>query len=320
MDPNTRQRIANLSPAKRALLEERLRQAGLTSPNFAAIPRRAAGDYAPLSFAQKRLWFLNQLEPDSPAYNEARAVRLKGALDVQALEWSLNRIIERHEILRTTILSVDGDPVQRVAENRAIELPLIDLSDRVERDRDTEAQCLIKQATREPFDLSRDLMLRLMLLRVNDAEHVLLLVKHHIASDSWSSGIFWREISAFYAACSSGRSPDLEELPVQYADYAAWQQDWFQGEVLQQQLSYWRRQLDNLTTLELPTDRSRPTVKSPGGAIRKISLPYDLSKALKLLSRKNQVTLFMTLLAAFKILLHRYSGQNEVVVLSLIHI
>ena len=311
---NLSTRLANLSAAKRALLQLRLQEKRLESLAVQSIPRRPSGDTVPLSFAQQRLWLLNQLEPESPAYNESRAVRLMGVLDPEALGKAFNYIIARHDVLRTTIVLVDGNPVQRVVDRRTIEVPLIDLRDDAVQDRETEARRLIKEATRRPFDLSRDLMLRALLLRLEDQQHILVLAKHHVASDGWSSGIFWQEVTAVYEAYASDRAPNLQELPVQYADYAAWQREWFQGEVLRTQLSYWRGQLDNLSTLQLSTDRPRPAIQSFRGAKQTLILPKDLSEALKALSRKEGVTLYMTLLAAFQTLLHRYTGQDDIVV------
>jgi aspartate racemase len=173
---------------------------------------------------------------------------------------------------------------------------------------------LINEAIHRPFDLSRDLMLRVLLLRLEDQQHILVLVKHHVASDGWSSEIFWQEVTALYEAYASGRSPNLRELPVQYADYAVWQREWFRGEVLETQLSYWRRQLDNLATLQLSTDRPRPAIQNFRGGKQTLILPKSLSEALKALSRKEGVTLFMTLLAAFQTLLYRYTGQEDIAV------
>ncbi len=311
---NITARLANLSPAKRALFEQRLTEKSLESSVTSSIPRRSTRNTAPLSFAQERLWFLNQLEPESPAYNESKAFRLSGVLDLDALKRTLNQIVLRHEVLRTTIVTMDGSPRQVVAQNRHVELPVIDLRAVPKTDRDPEAQRLIVETMRKPFDLSRDLMLRVLLLRLAEQEHVFLVVKHHIASDGWSSGIFWQEVTALYEAYTSGQSADLQELPVQYADYAAWQRDWFQGDVLETQLSYWGKQLDNLGTLQLPTDRPRPAIQSFGGAKQTFILAKDLSAALKALSLTHGVTLFMTLLAAFQALLYRYTGQENIAV------
>ena len=260
------------------------------------------------------MWFLNQLEPESPAYNESRAVRLTGHLDIGALEKALNSIIERHEVLRTTVEAHDGKPVQQLAQCRTIDLLQIDLRDRPVHDREAEAQRRLHEAIRCPFDLSRDLVLRVLLLRLADEQHILVVVRHHIASDGWSSAIFCRELTALYRAFSSGRSPDLPELLLQYADYAAWQREWARGRIFESQLSYWRKQLVNLVELQLPTDRPRPTIQSFRGVKQTLTLRPDLTQALKALSRREGATLFMTLLAAFQCLLHRYTGQENIAV------
>ena len=227
---NLTDRLAKLSPAKRALLELRLKQKGLGTLPDQTIRRRAASDSAPLSFAQQRLWFLNQLEPESPSYNQPKAVRLTGALDEGALQKALDHVVNRHEALRTTFVVVDGAPVQVTAESRSIDLPVADLRSFSDVGRNVEAQRVLVEAARRPFDLSQDLMLRALLLRLADREHILLLVTHHIASDGWSSGILWRELGNLYGAFSRGELDPLPELPIQYADYAIWQRQWLQGE------------------------------------------------------------------------------------------
>jgi len=311
---NLTARLANLSPAKRALFELRLKEKNLDALVSQSIPRRSIRDTVPLSFAQQRLWFLNQLEPESPVYNESRVVRLVGDLEVGSLEKALNEIVARHEVLRTTIVLIDGTPQQRIADNRTVELPLIDLRAWTDSERDAEAQRLITEAIRHPFDLSRDLMLRVLLLRLAVEEYILVLVKHHIASDGWSSRILWQELTTLYRAFTAGQPNPLPELPIQYADYAVWQRDWLQGEVLENQLAYWKKQLDNIATLQLPTDRPRPSVQSYSGARQYLVLSKDLSERLKALSRREGVTLFMTLLAVFQTLLHRYTRQEDIAV------
>ena len=307
-------RFANLSPVKRALLELRLKEKCPESLVTPSIPRRSARDTAPLSFAQQRLWFLNQLEPESPAYNESNAFRLSGTLNRDAFKMALNQVVLRHEILRTTIVTVDGSPCQVIASNRDVDLPVIDLQAVPETDRDSEAQRLIVETIRKPFDLFRDLMLRVLLLQLTEKEHIFLVVKHHIASDRWSTGILWKELTALYEAFVSGEPSPLPELPIQYADYAVWQREWLQGEVLERQLSYWKKQLAGLGALQLPTDRPRPSVRSYQGKRQTIELSKQLSQELEVLSRQQGTTLFMTLLAAFQTLLYRYTGQEDIAV------
>jgi len=308
-------RVAKLSPAKRALLEVTLRQKEFVCSSKQIIPRRANNAPAPLSFAQQRLWFLSKLEPESKAYNQSKAIRLKGTLDVDTLKKALDTIVERHEVLRTTLLCGDGEiPMQLLEEPRPVDLRVVDLTEQSEANLEAELQSCLVKITEQPFDLSRDLMLRAGLLRLGAEEHILLLVTHHIASDGWSSGILWRELATLYEAFSRGEPSPLPELPIQYADYAVWQRNLLQGEVLATQLSYWKQQLTGLSTLELSTDRPRPAVQSYQGAKQSFVISKALSDRLQALSRKEGVTLFMTLLAAFQTLLYRYTGQEDIAV------
>ena len=307
-------RLDRLSPAKRALLELRLQQKTAAGGGEQTISRRTSGESAPLSFAQQRLWFLNQLAPESPAYNEPKTVRLTGCLNIAALQEALQRLVTRHEALRTTFTVIKGVPAQVVAENRSIELPVVDLSVRPDTVREAEFKSLLVDTVRRPFDLSRDLMLRALLIRLADQEHVLVLVMHHIASDRWSSGILWRELATIYEGVAEGRPFTLPELPIQYADFALWQRQHLQGEVFDKQLSYWKKQLTGISSLRLPADRRRATIQNNRGARQSLMLPAELAQALKALSRENGVTLFMMLLAAFQTLLHRYTGQEDIVV------
>ncbi|MDP2604425.1 MAG: condensation domain-containing protein, partial [Deltaproteobacteria bacterium] len=312
---NFTNRIAKLSPAKRNLFELALTERCRGSLAEPGIPRAHTADPVPLSFAQQRLWFLDQLEPDSSAYNQSKAVRLSGALNVAALQKALDAIVYRHEVLRTTFTLVDGGtPVQSVGQNRSVDFPLIDLSSCPDDKRNEELQRAITEITERRFDLSRDLMIRAALLRLAPSEHVFLLVTHHIATDGWSSGILWRELALLYAAFSTGEPDPLPELPVQYADYAVWQRSYLQGEVLEKQLSYWKKQLSGVPVLELPVDRPRPAVQSYQGARLSFAISKTVSEKLKTLSRNHGVTLFMTLLAAFQTLLHRYTGQEDIAV------
>ncbi|HEU4595289.1 MAG TPA: amino acid adenylation domain-containing protein, partial [Pyrinomonadaceae bacterium] len=278
--------------------------------------KRASRDEAtPLSFAQQRLWFLDKLEPGSAAYNMPTALRLTGRLDAAALGRTLGEVVRRHEVLRTTFVEVDGSPVQVIAPASEVSLPVTDLSALDAGEREAEAQRLTQQEARRPFDLAAGPLLRAALLRLSEQEHVLLVTMHHIVSDGWSTGIFIREMSALYAAFTSGEESPLEELPVQYADYAAWQRQYLSGEVLDAQLSYWRGQLGGAPALlELPTDRPRPPAQSYRGATHSFILPGELTSALRELSQREGCTLFMTLLAGWQALLSRYSNQQDVVV------
>ena len=299
-----------------------------------------------LSFAQQRLWFLDQLVPNNAFYNVPAAVRLVGSLNLAALKEAFNEIVRRHEALRTTFVTVEGQPVQAIASTLTVPLPVIDLRSRSVsvgeaalkglgesrsvsvgeaalkglKELETEARRITTQEAQRPFDLSKDPFLRVTLLRLDESEYVLLLVLHHIVSDGWSMGVLIRELAALYTAFASCKddkfsvSKPLPELPIQYADFAHWQREWLQGEVLETQLAYWRQQLDGISILNLPTDRPRPAVQSYRGATQLLQLPKTLSKALEALSQQEGVTLFMTLLAAFQTLLYRYTQQEDIAV------
>jgi amino acid adenylation domain-containing protein len=268
----------------------------------------------PLSFAQERLWFLDQLEPGSTVYNMSGALRLTGRLDIDALERSLNEVVRRHEALRTSFTTIEGAPRQVISAELLLVLPVIDLSDSPESAREDEARRQAAAAARQPFDLSRGPLLRATLLRLDEQEHILLLSMHHIVSDGWSLAILFRELSALYEAYVNGKPSPLPELPIQYADYAVWQRNRLQGDLLETQLAYWRKQLDGVSPLNLATDRPRPPVQTFHGARQSLVLSQDLTQALKQLSRKNGASLFMTLLAALQILLHRLTGQDDITV------
>src|SRR6185503_13726313 len=269
----------------------------------------------PLSFAQQRLWFLHLLDPQSSAYNMPFALRLSGQLDIPALERALNEIVRRHEVLRTTFDALDGEPVQLIATTQPLEVLLTDLSSLPPEQREAETRRLVVQDALQPFDFARGPMLRASLLRLGAEEHVLSLTMHHIVSDGWSMGVLVHEFAALYTAFSSDRPSPLAELPIQYADYAQWQREWLSGEVLAEQQSYWKQQLEGAPpVLELPTDRPRPAVQSFKGGTEIFTLSNDLSDALKRLCQDEGVTMFMLLLAGFQTLLYRYTGQPDIVV------
>jgi amino acid adenylation domain-containing protein/non-ribosomal peptide synthase protein (TIGR01720 family) len=277
-------------------------------------PRRRGGPL-PLSFAQQRLWFLSQLEPDSPAYNVATALRLVGALDAALMEETFNEIVRRHEALRTTFTQVDGRPAQVVHPARRRALSLEDLGDLCRDEREARARRLALEESRLPFDLARGPLMRVRLLRLAPDEHVVLLTAHHIISDGWSTEIIFREVSAIYEALRRGEPSPLPEPQIQYADYALWQQEWLRGEVLEAELAYWKGRLESAPPqLELPTDYPRPAVQSSRGATESIALPAPVADAVRRLSRELGVTQFMALLAAFKVLLYRYTGEADIVV------
>ncbi len=269
----------------------------------------------PLSFAQQRLWFLHQMEPASAAYNMPLAFRLSGQLEVEALQWSLDEMVRRHEILRTTFDVLDQEPVQLIAATGNLELAVTDLSTLPPSVSEVKVEMLASEEAQRPFDLVRGPLIRAMLVRLGTDEYVLLVTMHHIISDGWSQTILLNELGALYEAAVAGRTSPLPELSIQYADFAVWQREWLKGEVLDQQLEYWRKHLAGAPpSLELPTDRPRPTRQSFNGARESFALSRDLSARLVELSRREGATLFMTLLAAFYVLLYRYTGEPDIVV------
>src|SRR5213594_4160281 len=306
-------KVEGLSPAKRTLLDLRMKKKEAEAAVEGGIPHREGRQKAALSFAQQRLWFLQQLETESPAYNVYGSVKLKGRLNEEALRRSLKEIVRRHEALRTRFVEVEGRAMQVVGDGAEVELPIIELSGVQERERET-LRLAIEEAN-IPFDLGRGPLLMGKLLRLGEEEHVLLLIVHHIVSDGWSVGVLVRELGVLYEAYAAGKESPLPELPIQYADYAEWQREYLQGEVLEEQLEYWRKQLGGeLPVVELPGDHVRPAVRSYRGAQQELRVSREVTEKLKQMSQKEGATLFMTLLAAFDVLLARYSGQEELVV------
>ncbi|MDQ6605514.1 MAG: amino acid adenylation domain-containing protein [Actinomycetota bacterium] len=269
----------------------------------------------PASFAQQRLWFLDRLEPNSATYNVPMAQRLRGHLDVGALESALNQLVERHESLRTGFVLRDGSPEQLISPPRPLALPITDLGGRPEAE--AEVQRLLQEEARRPFDLSGDRLIRVALFRLAEQDHVFTLTIHHIVADAWSMGVLNRELTALYNALREGRDAQLPELAIQYGDFAVWQQDWLQAGGLDSQLGYWKQQLAGAPPLlELPTDRPRPAEQSFRGATLRTALPGPLSERLRELSERAGATMFMTLLTAFMTLLGRYSGRSDILVAS----
>jgi amino acid adenylation domain-containing protein len=300
-----------------AELAERIATAGATPGELSAPPiRPAPRDGAlPLSFAQQRAWFLDQLDPDSTAYSIPATMQLSGPLNLAALRRSLRVIARRHEILRTTFVAADGRPEQRIAPTLRLIPPLLDLQGLTTTARTAMAQRLADEQSRRLFDLARGPLVQLALLRLNTEEHLLLLTLHHIIADGWSMRVLVEELAALYEAFLSGRPSLLPALPIQYADFAIWQRTWLRGAVLEAQLAYWRRSLAGAPALlELPTDRTRTPIQAFQGARLRLALPRRLSEQLKALGQHEGVTPFMTLLAAFKALLQRYTGQDDIVV------
>jgi amino acid adenylation domain-containing protein len=299
--------IAGLSPEQRAALRKRI--AKKQAEDRRKITRRTDSESYPLSFIQERLWMLNQFEP-GPLYNDYTAFRLTGPLNVTALERALGEIVRRHEVLRAIYPDVDGRPLQVITPvSSRMTLRFVDLRGSTEQ----EVMSRAREEARLPFDLSRGPLLRATLLRTGDDEHMLLLTMHHIVTDGWSMGVLLDEMSKLYEAYVAGEESPFAALSIQYADYAAWQREYLQGEVLDQQLAYWHEQLRGAPTLlSLPADRPRPSVQTFNGARYYFELDRELTSSLRTLSQREGATLFMTLLAAFNILLWRYTGQNDI--------
>ncbi len=282
------------------------------APDLVAVSRN---EHPPLSFSQERLWFIHQLQPDSSTYNVSLAFSLQGLLNISALEHSFNEIIQRHEALRTTFLASENKPVQVIAPSLNLTLAVVDLRELPEIERETQVLQLVKNEVQQPFDLEQGSLLRSSLVQLHENEYVLLLSVHHIVFDGWSDGVLWRELTALYTAFCAGKPSPLPELPIQYADFAVWQRQWLQGQVMDTQLDYWKQQLAGAPPLlELPTDRVRPLIQTSRGGIKHFQLDDHLTQKLKSLSEKSGATLFMTLLTGFVILLSRYSNQQDILV------
>ncbi len=304
-------RLKSLSPAKRALAV----QAALAArrPND-VIPRRLHKGADPVSFAQRRLWLLDQLAPGDPSYNLATALRLTGDLRVDSLEQSLREILRRHEILRASFPDIGGEPAQLAHDEVSLTLPMVDLSELDGPSREREARRIAREESRRPFTLAQAPLLRAGLLQLCESDYVLVVAMHHIVSDGWSVGILMREVAALYEAFSNGHPSPLPALPIQYADFAAWQRDWLQGERLKSQLLYWSKQLSGLTQLDLPTDRPRPATRSLRGARRWFTIPQATTAVCQEVSRRYECTPFITLLTVFQTLLYRYTRQSDIAV------
>ena len=298
-------------------LAQHLATAGQTGGTLSApvLQPISSQEALPLSFAQQRLWFLAQLYPDSPAYNRPLALRLHGPLDHTALEQSLNDIVKRHEVLRATFPATQGQPVQCITPALALTIPVVDLQDLPAATREAAAQRLVTTETQQPFDLTRGPLVRAMVVRLDTMDHVLLVVLHHLVFDAWSAEVLLKELATLYEAYTTGHPASLPALPHQYADFVHWQHQSVQGERLAAQLAYWQHQLAGVpAALDLPMARPRPSIQTFHGERQRLIFPQSLCEALKTLSRQQGVTLFMTLLAAFKVVLQRYSGQTDMVV------
>ncbi|HYN20847.1 MAG TPA: condensation domain-containing protein, partial [Thermoanaerobaculia bacterium] len=342
-------RLAALPPEKRRLLELRLRKEGIAAERRPVgpptVPRRDPSDTGPfpLTFGQQRLWFIEQLNPGTAAYNIPFAGRLRGRLDPGLLEQSLIEVVRRHEVLRSRFLLQDGRPVQVIDPEPFVRLPLIDLTALSTDRRETENARLILAEPHAPFDLERGPVLRVSLVKVTGDgggprphvgtlrsqlpsmtktptsgaadEHVLLVTMPHLITDAWSMGVFFRELPAIYEGFRKGRPVSLPPLPIQVADYALWQRAWLQGEVLEEQLRFWREYLCGAPpVLALPTDRPRPQAQTLFGKRLPMALPPEVIRGLKPFNERHGVTSFMTLLAVLDVLLQRWSGLDDVVV------
>jgi len=306
----------NPTPALMAKQVEAAVRRSAGSPPPASIEPVSRDQQLPLSFAQQRLWFLNELEPGSAFYNIPVVLRLSGPLNVPVLEQTLTEVIRRHELLRTTfVTSADGTPYQQINAAAPFKLAIEDLSGLEPAERQAEAQRRASAEAQKPFDLAWGPLLRVSLLRLAEEDHVAMVTLHHIISDAWSTDVFVREVATLYDTYSKGDESPLAELPVQYGDFAVWQRDWLSGAVLEEQLGYWRDHLGGeLAVLNLPTDRPRPPVQSYRGAHQTLMLSAELRARVKELCRSEGVTFYMALLAAFQVLLHRYTRQNDIVV------
>ena len=305
--PELQAELAQRKPELIALLQHTAHANG----NASAIVRLPRERPLPLSFAQQRLWFLDQLVPENPFYNMPAAVQLQGYLNLKALQQAFNTIAQRHETLRTTFTQVDGQPAQVIASSFSLHLPVIDLQSLLTTDRDATIQRLATEEAHRPFKLTTGPLLRVTLLKLAETDHILLLTLHHIISDGWSMGVLMQELGALYTAFLHNEPSPLGELPIQYADFAHWQRRSLQGESLESQLTYWGQQLKDLPGLNLPTDRPRLPVQGHRGATQPLTLSPTLTAALEALGQAEGATLFMTLFTAFQILLHRYTGTNR---------
>jgi amino acid adenylation domain-containing protein len=292
-----------------------LMAAGTNGSKQRITRRSVAGSAAPLTFAQQRLWFLSQLQPDSTAYNMNLALRLTGPLDLEALERSLNEVVRRHEALRTSFASHDGKPIQLITPQLHFTLRVVDNTTIAEDLQAAEIERRAIEQGHRPFDLREAPLLRMSLLRFAEEDHAVLFTIHHIITDAWSNNLLILELAKLYEAFRDGNSSPLPPLPIQYADFAIWQRDVRQEGLLEAQLNYWRQQLaDASFVLDLPADRPRPAVQTSRGATQPFLLDKSLTEALVQLSQRENVTLFMTLLAAFQVLLYRYTGQADILV------
>jgi hypothetical protein len=302
-------------PDRGALLLAALRQRRQAAAASLEIPRSAESGPTPLSFSQLRMWFLDQWEPGAPTSNGARAVRIRGPLDFDALRTAFATVVDRHQSLRTVFVVQDREPRQVVLDEWSLDFPVIDLGTLQARDRSAELARRLRELSREPFDLGKDLMIRTTLFRLGEDDAVLLVRMHHIAADAFSDPVLFGEVSKIYESVAAGRAPDLPELPIQYRDFAAWQLERLQGQVLADLVAYWTNELRGAPQLlPLPTDRPRLPVQRHEGGRREVALPGELADSVRSLARSEGCTVYMVLLGAFSTLLYRLTGTDDVVV------
>jgi amino acid adenylation domain-containing protein len=313
LTPHVRSQLADRKAEIIAFLQSCNQAVDATAVSIQPVSR---DQNLPLSFSQQRLWFLDRIEPNSSSYNINGAFRLQGDLNQQILQQSLDAIVVHHEVLRTNYTAENGNPIQVIAAPSAVELQIIALQQYTGAEQDLQVQqCLDTAAHQRPFNLASDMMIRACLLELAPDDRILLVVMHHIATDGWSMGIFWEQLGQVYTALAAGKPNPLTPLQIQYADYAVWQREWLSSDVLAQQLDYWKQQLATVNPiLELPTDRPRPAIQTYTGAIHSIDLSPQLTTDLKALCQQQGTTLFMTLLAAFEILISRHSGQSDFII------
>jgi hypothetical protein len=305
---------SDLADEREELFARLLADEGIELSKTSAIKPANKTSDIPLSFAQQRLWFLNQLEPESAFFNISFAVLVSGPINISSFQQSLNEIVRRHSVLRTTFPSVEGNAIQSIAQHLNLPVKIVDLCGLAESEQQAEVQSLALAHGQCIFELTECPLLEIALLRLNRDEHVMLVTVHHIVSDEWSRSILLREVSLLYEALASGKPSPLTELSIQYADFSIWQRDWMRGETLHTQLEYWKKQLADLSPLQVATDRTRPPVQRHKGAIHSFSLGENLTNALKEVCQKESATMFMTLLATFDLLLYRYCGQDDIAV------
>ncbi len=307
---NLAQRIASLTPQQRALLELKRRQREEARPRPPRIPKRQGTGPWPATTDQTALWFFQEFDPQTSAYNIATALRLTGRLDVGLLEKATERLCGRHEILRTVFQAIGGVPYQVILPGLRLSIPIIDRSDAADREEAVQSEA--SKIAKIPFNLDIGPLIRLVLVRFDELHHVLIVVMHHSTTDWWSHQIFYRDLFAYYHAELGGKEIKLPEMPVQFADYALWREGWLRGEEARQQLDYWRGKLQDAPfVLEVPTDRPRPKVQSANGARQFFTLPDEATQGVRLINRRAGASSFMTLLAAIYVLIHRYTGQTD---------